>query len=388
MDNITSLIGNIITRVLDIRHDIHQHPEVGLTEHRTAGVIEGFLDEIGVAHERCTETGVVAHIGSSGGRVVALRADMDALAMPENSGQQHASVNDGVAHACGHDGHVAMLLGTAWVLKQVEDKLNGMVKLIFQPDEEGGTGAKKMVDAGVLESPRPDVIFALHDWPGFPVGTVGYRFGPVLASVNSMKIVVKGKGTHGALPHAGIDPVTISARIIDGLQLIRSRMIDPLDPIVISVCTIHGGSAVNVIPDEVILGGTIRTVKPETQTRVLELIELMAVDTARASGGDATVTFPGSFPPTVNDDKATAFARDVIADNLGKDHAHEVTTTSMGGEDFSHYLKQIPGTFLLLGVGDRVALHNPAFDFNDEAIPAGIRVMTEMVVKFLDNGFG
>ena len=383
---IAGLADTISGRIIAIRHDIHQHPEIGRKEFRTAGIIESFFDEIGVSHSRCTETGVTALIGSGGGRVIALRGDMDALSMPDCSGLPYASVNEGLAHACGHDGHVAVLLGVAWVLKKIERDLPGTVKLIFQPDEEGGTGARAMIEAGALENPSPEVIYAIHGWPDFPAGRVGYRFGPVLASVNSFSITVRGRGTHGALPHMGVDPVAIAGRIIEGVQHIRSRMINPLEPVVISICTIEGGTAFNVIPDEVVMNGTIRTLNPETQKAVLDMMKRMVAGTALASGGEGIFEVPESFPPTINDNRATAFARDIIAELLGAENAVEVQQSSMGGEDFSAFLQRISGSFLMLGVGGRVAIHNPAFDFNDEAIPVGIRVMAGIAVRFLERG--
>ena len=384
--SIAGLSEEIIEKVTLIRHDIHQHPETGHNEFRTAEIVEAFLDEIDVGHTRCTDTGVVASIGSGNGHNVALRADIDALPMPECSGIPYASVNEGFAHACGHDGHTAVLLGAAWVLKRLEDKLNGTVKLIWQPDEEGGTGAKKMIEHGVLDDPSPEAIFALHCWPDLPACTAGYRFGSLLASVNTFKIVVKGKGCHGAQPNMGIDPIVIAARIVEGLQLIRSRMINPVKPIVISVCTINGGSTVNVIPDEVTLAGTIRTLDPETRSTVHMMMKHMAVNTAHASGGDAEFRIINEFPPTLNDDRATAFARDVLFDTLGRDNTVEIKTQSMGGEDFSYFLEKIPGSFLLLGVGDRTALHNTSFDFNDKTIATGIRIMSEIAVQFVEQG--
>jgi len=385
-DLIEKLIPEILNRVVEIRRDIHRHPETAYREHRTAGVVSDFLDGIGVEHERCTETGVVGLIGSGGGRVVALRADMDALPMPDLSGLPYASVNDGVAHACGHDGHVAVLLGAAWVLKRLEGGLEGTVKLIWQPAEEGGAGAERMIRHGVLESPAPEAIFALHGWPKLPVGKAAYRFGPAMAAVDNFRIVVRGKGTHGAMPHAGVDPIAIAARVVEGLQLVRSRMINPLDPVVVTVGSIHGGSTVNVIPDEVTLTGTIRCLTPEVRGRIPELMERMAVETARASGGDASFEITDGYPPTINDERATAFARDALGEILGPENVVEIGLPVMGGEDFSYYLEKIPGSFIRLGVGDTPPLHNSSYDFNDEAIPHGIRVMAGIAARFVERG--
>ena len=383
---IAQLSEEIREKVTLIRHDIHSHPEICFQESRTAGVIEAFLEESGVPHERCTDTGVVAVIGKGNGHIVGLRSDIDALNMPDLSGLPYASEYEGVCHACGHDGHIAILLGTAWVLKQFENELAGKVKLIWQPAEERGAGADKMIRNGVLNNPAPEAIFALHGWPNMPVGTAGYSFGPSLASTDNFEIIVRGKGTHGAMPHGGVDPITIAARIVEGLQHIRSRMINPLTPVVITVGTIHGGSTVNVIPDEVTMSGTIRTLDIETRNLIPELMDRMTVQTARASGGDAVFNITEGYPPTINEDRATAFARDVLKDILGPENVNEIMKPVMGGEDFAYYLEKIPGTFFRLGVGDRPALHNSSYDFNDETIPVGIRVMTGIAVRFMNEG--
>lgn len=384
-DRIEKLAREIAQKVTDIRRDIHRHPETAYNEKRTASVISAFLKEIGVAHEACTETGVVGLVGT-GGRTVALRADTDALPMPDLSGLPYASEYKGVAHACGHDGHTAILLGAAWVLKQLEPELGGTVKLIWQPAEEGGAGAAKMIEHGVLENPSPEAIFALHGWPNHAAGKAGYRFGPAMAAVDNFEIVVRGKGAHGAMPHVGIDPIVIAARIVEGLQNIRSRMIDPLDPVVITVGEIHGGSAVNVIPDTVVLRGTIRCLDPVTRQTLADTMKRMAEKTAEASGGSATFEITDGYPPTINEEKATAFARDALIEALGEENVFEIGRPVMGGEDFSFYLEKIPGTFLRIGVGDRPPLHNSAYDFNDEVIPEGIVIMASIAVQYLKKG--
>ncbi|MHB9028436.1 MAG: M20 metallopeptidase family protein, partial [Candidatus Latescibacterota bacterium] len=327
-----------------------------------------------------------AVIGKRSGRTVALRSELDALPMPDSSGLPYASVNEGAAHACGHDGHIAILLGTAWVLKQMENELSGAVKCIWQPAEEGGAGADRMIRDGVLENPVPEAIFGLHGWPMIDVGKIGYRFGPAMASTDDFTISIRGKGTHGAMPHAGIDPIVIAARVVEGIQLIRSRMLSPLIPAVITVGTIHGGSAVNVIPDEVTMSGTIRTLDPETRRTVPGLVERMVRHTAEASGGEGEFRVTAGYPPVINEERATAFARDTIRETLGAENIMEIGEPVMGGEDFAYYLEKIPGTFLRLGIGVRPPLHNPKFDFNDDALPAGIRVMTALALRFLEKG--
>jgi len=385
-EKIGTLAQSILERVTEIRHDLHMHPEIAYTEKRTSRVIREFLDDIGVKNEQCTETGVTALVGPGGGRVVALRSDIDALPMPDHSGLPYASLNEGVCHACGHDGHTSILLGTAWALKQLEGELAGTVKLIWQPAEEGGAGAEKMIGQGVLENPRPEAIFALHGWPKLDVGKAAYRFGPAMAAVDNFEIRVTGRGSHGAMPHAGIDPIVIAARVVEGLQHVRSRMINPLDPVVVTIGTIHGGSAVNVIPDEVTLTGTIRCLDEDSRARIFENMERMAVNTAKASGGDAAFTVTDGYPPTINEERSTAFARDALNEILGGENTVEIGLPVMGGEDFSYYLKEIPGTFMRLGVGDKPPLHNAAYDFEDKAIPTGIRMMAGIAVRFLEKG--
>lgn len=383
---IAELAGHIAPRITEIRHNIHRHPEPKFREYRTAGLVEAFLDETGVKHDRCTDTGVVGIIGSGGGHVVALRSEMDALEMPDQSGLPYASENDGVAHACGHDGHISILLGTAWVLKQLENELPGVAKLLWQPAEEGGAGAAKMIEAGVLGDPAPEAIFAVHGWPGLAVGHLAYRFGPAMASVDNFEITIRGKGAHGAMPHRGVDPVTIAARVIDGVQHIRSRMIDPLRPLVITIGTIHGGSAVNVIPDKVVMSGTIRTLDPDTRAAIPPLLKKMTADTASASGGEGVAVITEGYPATINDMAATEFARDTLVEAFGAGAVESIGEPTMGGEDFAYYLEKIPGSFLHLGTGDRPPLHNSAYDFNDDAIRIGIRAMAGMAVRFMEKG--
>ncbi|MDP2983597.1 MAG: M20 family metallopeptidase [Candidatus Latescibacter sp.] len=386
-NSIAEIPREILETLIDIRHVLHRYPETAHKEFKTAETIETFLDGIGVRHSRCAETGVVALVGKEGGRTAALRADTDAIEVQDISGLPYTSVNKGVSHACGHDGHITILLGTAWALKQIESALPGVVKLIFQPAEESGTGAARMIRDGALSSPVPDAIFALHGWPGIPLGRIGCRSGPVMAAVDSFRITVKGSGTHGAMPHTGVDPITIAARIIEGIQLVRSRMIDPLIPFVVSVGSIHGGFSVNVIPDEVVMGGTIRTLERETRAEIIGHLERMARSTAQASGGKAFFEITESFPPNINDDRAIDLVRDAVRETLGPENIVEMKTPTMGGEDFSFFLEKIPGAYFKLGVGDRFPLHNPAFDFDDRAIPVGIGVMTGVAVRFLERGF-
>ncbi|MFC1573987.1 M20 family metallopeptidase [Candidatus Latescibacterota bacterium] len=384
---ISEMITEIIDKLVSIRHDIHKHPEIRFREERTAGVVESFLDTIDVPHTRCAGTGVVATIGSGNGRVVGLRSELDALPMPDLSGLPYASVHENTAHACGHDGHIAILLGTAWILKKLENELTGTVKLIWQPAEESGAGAREMIRDSVLDAPTPEAIFALHGWPSLPVGHAGVSYGPSLASTDDFELTITGSGTHAAMPHGGIDPIPIAARVVEGLQLIRSRMINPLRPLVITVATIHGGTTVNVIPDKVTMSGTIRCIDKETREKIPGLMERMAVETARASGAEAEFKLLAGYPPLINEERSTDVAKGLITDIIGKENMIVIPEPVMGGEDFAFYLEKIPGTFMRLGVGDGPPLHNTAYDFNDDSIPYGIRIMAGIGLRFLERGF-
>jgi amidohydrolase len=385
--NIASLTHSIVEQITEIRHTIHSHPELGYHEENTASIIESFLDKAGIQHHRCAGTGVVATITGCTGPVVALRAEMDALPTPDLSGLPYASQIENTAHACGHDGHIAILLGTAWVLKQIVNELSGTVKLVWQPAEEGGAGAARMIEDGVLENPAPEVIFALHGWPGLDVGNAGVRFGTAMASVDNFEITITGKSTHAAMPQGGIDPIPVAAQIVEALQTVRSRMIDPLKPCVISITTIHGGSAYNIIPDTVTMTGTIRTLDPDIRRSIPPHIEQLVHLIANASGADARFLITEGYPPTINDDRATTFARDAIATVLGSDNVIEITDAVMGGEDFSYYLEKIPGSFIRLGMGNRPSLHNSKYDFQDDAIFTGINIMSSLAVQFCKKRF-
>lgn len=385
-EQISSLADEIKQKIVEIRHDIHSHPETGYNEQRTAQLIEAFLDSLHISHDRYGVTGVAAVIGSPDGRIVAIRSEMDALNTIDLSGTPHASLYQGVSHACGHDGHISILLGTAWILKKMENSLKGQVKLIWQPAEEGGAGSMKMIEDGVLESPSPEAIFALHGWPGLDVGKAAIRFGPAMASTDDFEIIVHGRSSHAAMPHTGADPIVAAARIIEGLQSVRTRMITPVKPLVISVTTINGGTAFNIIPDEVKLTGTIRCIDPETRKTAVELVENMVVHTALSSGCTAEFIRISGYPPVINDLQATAFAKKTLTGILGEENVVELDSPVMGGEDFAYFLERIPGSFMRLGVGDRPPLHNSKYDFNDEALVYGMRIMAGVATEYLSKG--
>jgi amidohydrolase len=334
-------------------------------------------------------TGVVGILrGGKEGRTVALRADMDALKIQELTGLPYASKIENRMHACGHDGHTAILMGTARMLSDLKDRLAGNVKFIFQPAEEGGAGGKIMCDQGVLSDPDVDAVFALHSNPHTEVGCIKVKYGAVMAAADSFKLVVKGLASHAAEPHKGVDPITISAKVIDNLQCIISRERDPLDPVVIAIGTIHGGTARNAIPDEVVLEGSIRTLSPETRKSIPEAMRRVIKGTVQAFRGNYAFECTDGYPATINDPEMVNLVREVGIGLLGEDKVLWQKDSSMGGEDFSFFLQAVPGAMFMLGIGPKdgkppVPPHSPRFDFNDDAIIPGMSIFSETVLRYL-----
>ncbi|MET4577849.1 M20 aminoacylase family protein [Ottowia thiooxydans] len=372
-----------------IRRDIHAHPELCFEEVRTADLVAQKLTEWGIpVHRGMGTTGVVGIVhgrdGGKNGRAIGLRADMDALPMTEFNTFAHASRHQGKMHACGHDGHTAMLLAAAQHLSQHRD-FEGTVYLIFQPAEEGGGGAREMIKDGLFEKFPVEAVFGMHNWPGMPVGTFAVSSGPVMASTNEFKIIVTGKGGHAAMPNTGIDPVPIACQMVQGFQTILTRNKKPVDAGVISVTMIHAGEATNVIPDSCEIQGTVRTFT----TEVLDLIERRMREVAEgistAFGAQCDFSFTRNYPPTVNTAYEADFARRVMTDIVGADKALAQEPT-MGAEDFAYMLQARPGAYCFIANGDGAhrgkyeggghdagpcVLHNPHYDFNDELIPLG-----------------
>jgi amidohydrolase len=378
-----------------LRRDIHAHPELCFEEERTADLVARQLEGWGVeVHRGLGRTGVVGVIrNGSSQRAVGLRADMDALPIQEHNHFGHASRHPGKMHACGHDGHTAMLLAAAQYLAKHRN-FDGTVVLVFQPAEEGGGGAREMMRDGLFERFPMEAIFGAHNWPGLKAGQIAVKTGPCFASSNEFKIVLRGKGCHGAMPHMGTDPVPAACQMVQAFQTILTRNKHPLDTGVISVTMIHTGEATNVIPESCEMQGTVRTFT----TPVLDLIERrmrqIAQSTAQAFELECDFEFDRNYPPTVNHDAESAFIREVGTELLGADNVQEFVPT-MGAEDFSYFLEEKPGCYFVIGNGDGAhrdgghglgpcTLHNPSYDFNDELIPIGASLWVRVAERWLN----
>jgi len=381
-----------------IRRDIHAHPELCFEEKRTSDVVAQQLESWGIKiHRGLGKTGVVGIIeGSLGkGRSIGLRADMDALPLQEHNHFEHASQHPGKMHACGHDGHVAMLLGAAHYLAQHRE-FKGTVYFIFQPAEEGGGGAREMIRDGLFDLFPCDAVFGMHNWPGIPVGDFGVTPGPMMASSNEFQITVKGKGGHAALPHNSADPVFAASQMIGSLQAIITRNKRPVDAAVLSITQFHAGDASNIIPDSAWIGGTVRTFTHEVLDLIESRLHQIASATAQAFDCSAEVTFSRNYPPTINHEKETAFAVDVMKELVGEHHVNSRIDPTMGAEDFAFMLQEKPGCYVFIGNGDGdhrsqghglgpCQLHNPCYDFNDQLLPLGSTYWVRLVERYLES---
>jgi len=390
LDSIATEAASIVA----LRRDIHAHPELCFQENRTADLVAAQLSSWGIeVHRGMGTTGVVGVIkNGSSSRSIGVRADMDALPVHEANTFAHASQHPGKMHACGHDGHTAMLLAAARHLSQ-HKHFDGTVVLIFQPAEEGGGGAREMIKDGLFDKFPVDAVFGLHNWPGMAVGQAAVSAGPVMASSNEFKITIRGKGCHAALPHNGIDPVPIACEMVQAFQTIVSRNIKPVDAGVISVTMIHAGDATNVVPDSCELQGTVRTFTVEMLDMIERRMKSIAEHVSAAHEATCQFEFVRNYPPTINHAKEADFTRSVLADIVGEDNVLAQEPT-MGSEDFSYMLLKKPGTYFFLANGDGqhremghgggpCTLHNPSYDFNDDLIPLGGTIWVRMVEKFL-----
>ncbi len=381
--------------IATLRRDLHAHPELCFEEQRTSDLIARTLGEWGIpVHRGLGRTGVVGIVkGGDSPRAVGLRADIDALPITEHNQFPHASRHPGKMHACGHDGHTAMLLAAAQHLARHRN-FDGTVYLIFQPAEEGGGGAREMIKDGLFSLFPMEAVFGAHNWPGMPVGQFALKAGPCYASSNEFKITLRGKGAHGAMPHLGVDPVPAACAMVQAFQTILTRNKRPIDTGVISVTMIHTGEATNVIPETCVMEGTVRT----CTTEVLDLIErrmkAVAESTAAAYECGVDFEFVRNYPPTINHAAETAFAQRVLGELAGPGNVVEFEPT-MGAEDFSYYLQEKPGCYFMIGNGDGAhrsgghglgpcMLHNPSYDFNDELIPLGATAWVRIAEAWLN----
>ena len=371
---IVNRIADFAAEITEWRHDLHAHPELLYDVSRTAGLVAEKLREFG-----CDEvvpgigrTGVVGVIrGRKGaGRAIGLRADMDALPIEEANDLPYKSTVPGKMHACGHDGHTAMLLGAARYLSETRN-FAGTAVVIFQPAEEGGAGGKAMVDDGMMERFAIDEVYGMHNYPGMPVGAFGINTGPIMAAADYLTIDIEGVGAHAARPHLGIDPVLVGAQIINAMQSVVSRNVDPVKSAVVSITMFQAGNAENVIPQTVRLRGTARTLDEGVRVQVEERLHRIVESTAAAYGAKAKLTYRRNYPVLVNHDEQTGFAASVAQQVAGESHVDPNLPPMMGAEDFSFMLNARPGAFIWIGNGNSAGLHHPSYNFNDEAIPFG-----------------
>ena len=387
---VSNSINQMYEEMKTWRQDLHRIPEIGLEEYETSQYIKSKLSEFKIEFkEGYANTGIVARIKGSQGnsdRSIGLRADFDALPMPEKNDFDHKSTKEGMMHACGHDGHTSMLLGAAKYLSE-NNNFDGNVYLIFQPGEEGFAGGEKMIKDGMFNDFKIDEVYALHNWPELPLGSIGVNSGPMMAAVDEFDIIVKGKGGHAAIPQLAIDPVVIASQIVLAVQTIVSRSTDPVDKALISITKISGGTAYNVIDDSVKMGGTIRTFKPETRAFYEKKLNEISSGIAKANGADADVEFhlTNKYPPTINSKKESEFAASVAKKIFGESNVNTNIEPSMGGEDFSYLLEKKPGSYLYIGQGDenhKAHLHTTKYDFNDNLLPIGVNFWVELVKEY------
>jgi hippurate hydrolase len=381
--SILDRIAGMQAEVATWRRDIHAHPEILFDVHRTAGSVAEKLkafgcDEVVTGIGKTGVVGVIRGKGTKGNKVVGLRADMDALPMEEETNLPYRSTNPGKMHACGHDGHTAMLLGAAKYLAETRN-FSGTAVVIFQPAEEGGGGGREMVKDGMMERFGIQEVYGMHNMPGLPVGEFAIRSGPILAAADRIIIEIEGLGSHAAKPHTGIDPVLIGAQIVNQAQSIVSRSVDPIKSGLISICQFHAGSADNVIPQTATLRGTARSLLPEVRDTLENRLRQVVENTAKAYGAKATLTYNRHYPVTKNHERQTEFATSVAGAVVGHERVDSNTPPLMGGEDFSFMLEARPGAFIFIGNGDSAGLHHPAYDFDDKALPVGISYWARLV---------
>ena len=383
-----------LSALVQLRRDLHSHPELSYQEKRTASQVAAYLHALGLpVHQGLGTTGLVASIHGQGfsaahpGPSVGLRADMDALPLAEATGLPYASRHPGKMHACGHDGHTAMLLGAAHLLSQ-QRNFAGTVHLIFQPAEEGGAGAKAMMEDGLFQRFACQAVFALHNWPDLPQGQMAVRVGPIMAANIRFEIRVRGKGGHAALPHTTRDPVPVACAIVTQLQTLVSRTLDPVDSAVLTIGKIEAGTVENIIPNEAVLYGTLRTLRDDTQATLVAGIERIAQHTAAAHECQAPYIHKPGYPNTTNSAAGAALMAQVMAEVVGPENTHPNIDPAMTSEDFGFMLQQVPGAYGWIGNGKNgqrgTSLHHPGYDFNDDNIALGARFWDTLARRWLE----
>ena len=391
LKNVRLEIRALQPQFVEWRRQIHQKPELGFQEKITAEFISQKLQNWGIEHQvGIAQTGIVAIIKgekSAPGKVLAIRADMDALPIQELNEVPYCSQRDGIMHACGHDGHTAIALGTAYYLHQHRQELNGTVKIIFQPAEEGPGGAKPMIAAGVLNNPNVDAIIGLHLWNNLPLGTVGVRPGALMAAVELFRCTIFGKGGHGAIPHQTVDSLVVAAQIVSALQTIVSRNINPIDSAVVTVGELHAGTAVNVIADTAKMGGTVRYFNPDLAGFFKERIEKIIAGICQSHGANYDLDYIHLYPPVINDADIAALVRSVAEEVIEIPIGVFSECQTMGGEDMSFFLQEVPGCYFFLGSANAEKKldyphHHPRFDFDETALPMGVEMFVRCVEKF------
>jgi amidohydrolase len=386
MGNIHQLVRELKDRVINIRRDLHRIPETAYTEKKTSAYVTDYLNNLGLE----VQTGI-AQYGVIGlmktdrpGPTLMIRADMDALPLKEDTGLPFASEHEGVMHACGHDAHMAMVLGAATVLNKIKNELKGNIKFLFQPAEEGPGGAKPMIEAGVMENPKVDYSIGCHVWPDISEGTIGVRPGPFMAAMDRFDIKIKGRGGHGAMPHVCVDALEVGTQVVSAFQRIVSRHMDPLDPTVVTVGTFHAGTAFNIIPAEAELSGTTRTFNQDTWNTWESRVAKVVRGVCESMGVDFELKYSQGYPVTINDESAAEVVRRCAEKVVGEDRV-VMPQKTMGGEDFAFYLQKSKGCFFALGVGREgaVPVHNQQFDFNEDILLLGMQTHCQVGLELL-----
>ena len=386
MVGIRQLVSEHKEVIIKIRRDLHRIPETAYTEKKTSAYVAEYLSREGLEVQTGIATyGVVALLKTGRpGSVLLLRADMDALPLTEETGLPFASTHEGVMHACGHDAHVAMVLAAATVLNRIKDELNGTIKFLFQPAEEGPGGAKPMIDEGVLENPKVDYSIGCHVWPEITEGTIGVRSGPFMAAMDRFDIKIVGRGGHGAMPHMCVDALEVGTQVVNALQRISSRHMNPLEPAVVTVGMFHAGTAFNIIPDDAKLSGTTRTFNLEIWNSWEERLEKVVRGVCESMGAQFELKFSKGYPPTINNDSIAEVVRRCAQKTVGEENVVEPERT-MGGEDMSYFLQQSKGCFYALGIGreEFAPIHNSRFNFNEDVLALGVETHCRAALDLL-----